>query len=133
MFFLRYTNSPEEDLNRNASFHASGISKDDSTIESMSEAFDCDEESIVLLDNGLYANGIPDGDVCYFQKLDGLCGFQLESNNLDDAINEAHKFRFNGVYNSEDMNSVIVIFKGSFIESNQEGCLFDAKKIVYKK
>lgn len=133
MFFLRYTATAKEDLERNASFHASGLSEEDTTIEKIAASFECDEEDIILLDNGLYANGVENGDMCYFQKLKGLCGFELEATNLKDAIKEAEDFHFNEVYNSDSMGDIITIFEGEYLDSNIEGCFFNAEKIVYSK
>lgn len=130
-FFLRYTTTANEDLDRNASFHASGLSKQDSTFESVASLFGCDIEDVVLLDNGMYNNGVNNGDMCYFHQLQGLCGFELEAETLEEAIQEAKEFSFNEVYNSDTMGEIITIFEGEYIDENLEGCLFDAEKIVY--
>ena len=128
-YFLRYTETANEDLNRNASFHASGLNESDASIEDVAAMFDCDEDEITMLDNGIYNNNIANEDFCYFQKLDGLCGFELESTNLEDAKKEIENHNFNSVYNSESMNGLSVIFEGLFIAENEEGCLFNAEKI----
>jgi hypothetical protein len=132
-YFLRYTETPKQDLKRNASFHASGLSKKDSTMKNIANLFGCEEDSIVLLDNGMYNNSIANGDMCYFHQLEGLCGFELEAETLEEAIEEAKEFGFNEVYNSDSMRDIITIFEGEYLDDNLEGCLFDAKKIVYNK
>lgn len=130
-YFLRYTTTANQDLERNASFHASGLSKQDSTLESVASLFGCDIEDVVLLDYGMYNNGVNNGDMCYFHQLEGLCGFELEAETLEEAIVEAKEFSFNEVYNSDSMGEIITIFEGEYIDENLEGCLFDAEKIVY--
>jgi len=131
-YFLRYTENAKADLERNESYHASGLNEKDCSIEDVASMFDCDVDEIELLDNGIYSNGIENGDMCFFQVLSGLCGFELESKNLEAAIKEAENFRYNSVYNSEDMTNWS-IFEGSYNDDCPEGCLFDATKIVYTR
>jgi len=90
MYFLRFTNTPYEDLERGTSIHAS--------------------------DDGNH------------QILDGLCGYYLESDNLEDAIDE--------VKNQEWQFSFVgkpVIFEGKVSSEDNlvpDGDLFYPYKIV---
>lgn len=128
-FYLRYTENPVEDLLRGVSYHASGMSVEDTTIEKMAASFDCDEEDIVKLDWGLYMKGKSDGNMCYFQELNGLCGFELESETLEDAIEEAKEFEHDFVYNSSNENWSI--FEGDYTGDCPEGELFSPVQISY--
>ena len=132
MFFLRYTNTANTDLERGTSYHSSGISETESTKSRIAEAFSCNEDDVVLLDNGAFNKGVENGDMCYFQALGGLCGFELTSSNLEDAIEEAGDFYYNSVYNSKTMGDMITIFEGDYLEGNEEGCLFIAKKLFFQ-
>lgn len=131
-YFLRFTETAKADLDRNSSFHASGISENDITIEDAASMFDCDEDEIILLDYGIYSNNKENGDLCYFQKLDGLCGFELEVDNLEDAIEEAEDFNFNSVYNTSNMVN-FSIFEGDYAGDCPEGAVFNAENILYTK
>ena len=131
-YFLRYTENANADLERNESLHASGLNEKDCSIEDVAAMFDCDVDEIELLANGLYSNGIENGAMCFFQVIDGLCGFELEGERLEEAIKEAENFRYNSVYNSEDMNSWC-IYEGKYNDDCPEGCLFNASKIAYKR
>lgn len=90
MYFLRFTDNPQEDLERGTSIHAS--------------------------DDGNH------------QVLDGLCGYYLESDNLEDAIEE--------VINNEWQFFFVgkpVIFEGEFSPEDNlvpDGNLFYPEKIV---
>jgi len=131
-YFLRFTQTANEDLERNASYHASGIPEEEMSIEDMASMFDCEEEDIILLDYGIYFRNIENGNMCYFQRLNGLCGFELESENLEDAIKEAENFYFNSVYNTADMID-FSIFEGVYTDDCPEGIVFDAENILYTK
>ena len=133
MFFLRYTTTANEDLERNASYHGSGMSQNEAKINEIASAFGCAETDIVLLDNGIHSKGVANNDMCYFQKLVGLCGFELDAETLEEAIEEANEFYFNNVYNSELMGDMITIFEGDYLGGNIEGCFFNAEKIVFSK
>ena len=132
-YFLRYTQNAQLDLERNSSFHASGLSEKDSTTENIASLFECEIEDVILLDNGIYNDGVSNGDMCYFHQLEGLCGFELEADTIEEAIEEANDFGFNEVYNSDSMGDIVTIFEGEYLDENLEGCLFDAEKIVYNK
>jgi hypothetical protein len=78
--------------------------------------FDCEVEEIEVVEDGYYV-----------QVLSGLCGFELEPDSLEDAIEEAKSFRYNSVYNSVDMKKW-TIYEGKYNDDCPEGCLFNAKK-----
>lgn len=130
-FFLRYTSNPQADLERGESYHASGISENQCSKIDISEMFGCCEDDIILLDNGLFNNGKENGDMCYFQKLDGLCGFELLATTIEDAIEEAKKFQFNAVYNSQSMGDIVCVFEGQQAGHCEEGVLFTPFSLVY--
>lgn len=116
MFFLRFTDTANEDLQRGTSLNHSGLDSSFS-IESVAELFGCDSDSVELLD-GLYV-----------QVLNGLCGYQLESDNLEDAIEEVkdNNYQFSNVGNA-------VIFNGKYSSDSTfvaDGDLFIPKSIAH--
>lgn len=116
MFFLRFTDTANEDLQRGTSLNNSGLDSS-SNIESVAELFGCDTDSVELL-NGLYV-----------QVLDGLCGYQLESDSLGDAIEEV-----NGNYWQFSDIGKAVIFTGKYSSDSNfvaDGDLFTPKSIAY--
>ena len=137
-YFLRYTENAIADLDRNYSLHASDfevgkidwLEEEQTEIEVVASAFNCDVENIVMLDNGIYHGEEANGKLQYFQKLDGLCGFELDSEDLDDAIEEAENFEYNYVYNSVTMQNW-AIFEGQYIDDCPEGVCFFATKLAY--
>lgn len=72
-YFLRYTDTASEDLERGTSINASDFI---GSAEEAAEMFGCDVDSIELIKGS------------YCQVLNGLCGYELESDNLKDAIDE---------------------------------------------
>ena len=96
-FFLRYTENIEADIDRGYSYHLTGLEVNHYSVDQAAEYAGCDAEDIEVV------NG------CYSQKLDGLCAFELDVDNLDDAIKAAKNFSFsNSSYSSEENNWVIV-------------------------
>ena len=87
-YFLRITDTAEQDLQRGTSIHASDLSIKNFTIEQASEIFGCNVDSI-----GEF-NG------CYCQILDGICGYMLSAETLEEAIEEVeenpNRFQFVG-------------------------------------
>jgi len=136
MFFLRYTSNPERDLAKSYSYHQiqdlnnyDGLEKyvnqvdvydGLSPIEVAAKELDLEVEDLEVIDGVV------------LQKLNGLCAFELESENIEDAIEEVKDFKFNSVYNSKDMGQSAVIFTGIYNEENEEGVLFSPEKIVWK-
>jgi len=74
--------------------------------EYAAKAFGCEEEDLILI-NGLIA-----------QKLDGLCGYELESDTLVDAIKEV----LEGDFQFSEIGQA-VIFEG--VESNETNSIPD--------
>lgn len=106
-YFLRYTNTAVKDLKRGTSIHASDFC---GSKKEAAEMFGCDKESVKLIKGS------------YCQVLDGLCGYLLEAETLEDAIEEVEitnkQFSFVGRP---------VIFKGRYSEDSNlvpDGDLF---------
>lgn len=87
-YFLRFTETAQNDLERGTSIHASDLSINDFTPEQAAESFGCDVDSV-----GEF-NG------CYCQILDGICGYTLNAETLEEAIEEvegnSYQFEFVG-------------------------------------
>lgn len=100
-YFIRYTETPKKDLQRGVSFHHN------------SEAGEYNEE---------FGYNV--------EKLNGLCAFTLESDNLEDAISEAAEFWFGGDYKSCGSLSYVIL---SGIENGtcEEGVTIIAKEILH--
>lgn len=112
-YFLRYTEQPTKDLKRGTSVHPSDIIDKKTAIE-------------VLGDDITKVNGF------WCQVIDGLCGFELEADNLEDAIEEVEDHRC-GSYDFRTMGKMAVIFEGEITsEDVPEGCAFNPKSIAYK-
>ena len=75
-YFLRYTNIANEDLERGTSINASDFQ---GSIEDAAEMFGCDVDMIKMI-NGSYC-----------QVLNGLCGYELSAESLEDAIEEVNE------------------------------------------
>jgi len=129
MLFLRSTNDSEKDLQGGYSYHQSDYKKGtidwleegQTEIEFIANAFGCDDEDIEVAEDGYYV-----------QVLQGLCGYALESDNLEDAIEEIDDLILE---NMESINSDnIYIFEGKEIASDYviEGTLFIANKVLAK-
>ena len=76
-FFLRYTNTANEDLERGTSINASGLGVNDCSKEDVALMFNCDETMIDVVDG------------CFVQVLNGLCGYELDAETIEEAIEEA--------------------------------------------
>ena len=81
-YFLRFTNTPEADLERGTSLHLSDFRKGEIKKSKLAEMFGCEKSDIVVYE----------GLLC--QSLDGLCGYELEADNLGDAIDEVNEGKF---------------------------------------
>ena len=108
-FFLRYTNTANDDLERGTSVNASDLNVNEISKEDAASMFGCDEEMIEEV------NG------CWFQILNGICGYELEAETIEEAIEEAateKQFAFVGRP---------VIFKGKYASDSEyvaDGDLF---------
>lgn len=95
MYYLRFTNTATEDLERGTSVNASDLNVNEISKEDAASMFGCEEDSIEEV------NG------CWFQILDGICGYELESETLEDAIEEVNERNFQFSFVGRP-----VIFKG---------------------
>lgn len=112
-YFLRYTETAQKDLKRGTSVHPSDFT-------SKKEATEAIGGNLVKV-NGFWC-----------QVIDGLCGFELDSDNLEDAIEEVKDHRC-GSYDFRSMGKMAVIFEGEITnEDVPEGCAFNPKSIAYK-
>lgn len=93
MYFLRFTENPEADLERGQSYHY-----DD--------------------DGNKYEVG-------------GLCGFELEAETLEEAIEEVKEFSWNYVYNFKSMGDIACIFTGEDVDTVPDGDVFEAEELVW--
>jgi hypothetical protein len=118
--FIRFTNEVEKDFERKNSFHLTPYDKDDFDVETMLQNLDIDEDELVVLDNGRYATII-----------NGLCGFFLESDNLNDAQEEI-KDNWNTYNGYNDMP--YVIFEGETTDGDcPDGDTFFPLNILYRQ
>lgn len=92
--YLRFSNDIEKDINRGYSMHYSGMGRD-FTPQQVADAFGVDVSDIEYNEEARE----------YVQALPGLCAFELEADNLEDAIEEAKSFYYNDVYNAESMRN----------------------------
>ena len=129
--FLRSTNNTEKDLEGGCSYHQSDykagtiekhwLEDGQTEIEFVANAFGCDVDEIEVAEDGYYV-----------QALEGLCGYALQSDNLEDAIEEIDDMIL------ENMESInpdnIYIFEGKELASDYviEGTLFRANKVLGK-
>lgn len=96
-YFLRFTETANEDLERGTSIHASDLSINDYTIEQASEIFGCDVDMVGEFND------------CHCQILAGICGYTLNAETLEEAIEEIEEndYQFSFVGQA-------VIFKGRY-------------------
>ena len=116
--YLRFTDTAVEDLERGTSLNYSGLNSKSTEKKDVADLFGCDCDCVEDID-GQWA-----------QVLNGLCGFQLESDNLEDAIEEVE----NGNYQFEDCGKA-VIFSGKYASNSEfvaDGDLFTPISIEYE-
>lgn len=115
MFYLRFTNTANEDLDRSTSINA-GPAIEDMSKEDAASIFGCDDSDVEEIDG------------CWCQILNGLCGYELESESLEEAIEE--------VKESDKQFSFVgrpVIFKGAYSNDSDfvaDGDLFIPEEII---
>jgi hypothetical protein len=129
MLFLRSTNNSEKDLEGGYSYHQSDykvgtidwLEDGQTEKEFVANAFGCEEDDIEVAEDGYYV-----------QVLEGLCGYALESDNLEDAIEEIDDMIFDKMESINPDN--IYIFEGKEIASDSviEGTLFRPTKVLAK-
>lgn len=113
-YFLRFTETPETDLKRSQSVHAT----DAGSIAEAVEWYGGDSEDYVIIDGCL---------VC--QRIDGLCGFELDSDELEDAISEAKAGEW-GIYETEKL--AWAIFEGDHTGADlPDGDTFTPETIAF--
>ncbi len=71
------------------------------------------------------------------EELSGLCGFELEAETIEEAIEEVESnysslHHGGGVYNTAAFGKDWAIFSGKYLDSVPDGHVFLASKIVYK-
>ena len=114
-YFLRFTETAEADMERNQSVHAT----DSASIAEAVEWHGGDTDDYVIIESGL---------VC--QKIEGLCGFELDAENLEDAMAEIENGDW-GIYDADNMSWAI--FDGEDADSDlPDGDTFVAISIIYK-
>jgi len=114
-YFLRFTNTANDDLKRGTSLHFSDLEASEVSKSRAAEMFNC-ETSEVKKVNGLWC-----------QVLDGLCGYLLEASTLEEAIEEVRE----GGYQFEFVGRP-VIFSGKYSQDSDfipDGDLFIPFKI----
>lgn len=117
--YLRYSNDIKADIERGASYHYTGLDKDLSA-EEVAEACNIDIDEIEYNEEARQ----------WVQVLPGLCAFELESDNLEDAIEEASDFRANDVYNSASMQNWHIV-EGRYVGDCPEGDCIEIINILY--
>ena len=130
-FFLRFTDNPAGDQERGCSYHYSDFTPGslidgfevftfEDERQYIANMFQCDADDITVLEG------------CYVQQLPGLCAFELEAENIEDAIEEAKGFGRIGSYNLATMRDIACIFEGTRIDTCPEGCVFTDAKFICK-
>lgn len=115
MYYLRFTNTATEDLERGTSIHCSDLDVNEITKSDAASMFGCEEDSIGIFNN------------TWAHILDGLCGYSLDAENLEDAIEEVNERTF-----QFDFVGRPVIFKGRISQEDNlipDGDLFIAHSI----
>jgi len=127
---LRYTENAVQDLKHGYSYHQIQPLSIYEALVDLHDGLSALEVASKLLDIDVDELEVKNGII--LQALSGLCGFELDSENIEDAIEEAMAFRYNHVYNTKEM-PFFAIYEGSVIEGNEEGVLFRAKSILYSQ
>jgi len=114
-YFLRYTDTASEDLDRGTSVNASDLDVNEITKENAASMFGCEESEI------------KDVDGSWYQILDGICGYELEASTIEEAIEEVEEGSF-----QFDFVGKAIIFEGKESDSSlvADGDLFTPLSIV---
>ena len=96
-YFLRFTETAQNDLERGTSIHSSDLSIKDYTKEQAAEIFGCDVDMVGEFNNN------------HCHVLDGICGYMLQAETLEEAIEEVEE----NSYQFENIGKA-VIFKGRY-------------------
>ena len=114
-YFVRFTDTAKADLERGTSVNASDLDVNEISRGDAAHMFNCDEDSIQEIEG------------CWYQILDGICGYELEADNLEDAIEEVEDRNFQFSFVGRP-----VIFKGKYATDGQyvaDGDLFIPESI----
>jgi hypothetical protein len=112
-YFVRLSLHPELDLGRKTSVHLS----DYSTIKEAQEYYP-DLEFIELQDGSIA------------EVLEGLAGYKLDADNLEDAIEEANTMLNKDANSTVFYDRIPVIYKGKLIDEIPDGFIFTPNSIV---
>jgi hypothetical protein len=118
MYFCRVTKISKLDLERKTSVHYTGLDADDYSLNEASEILDIDIDDLIEVE----------GNIC--EVLDGLCGYEMESETENEAIEELQEF-IESEYIPFDNSYEWHIFEGELSgESLPDGVLFIPSKII---
>lgn len=119
--YLRYSDNIQKDILKGVSYHYTDFNKSSyETAEEVAEVLNIPADEVVYNEDAGR----------WVQELPGLCAFELDSNNLYDAIEEAKEFRFNSVYNSEDMQNWHIL-DAHYVDDCPEGDVVEVEKVLY--
>lgn len=119
--YLRYTKNLEKDIDKGCSYHYTGMSKREiETASEVAEALNIDENEIEYNEEAAQ----------WVMPLPGLCAFEMDSDNLEDAIEEAKVFDRGGIYNSESMPFWHIV-EGVWIDDCPEGEVIIVTKVLH--
>lgn len=120
-FYLRYSQDIEKDIKNGVSYHYTDCMLGDS-VEDIEAATGLSIDQLEYNEDARV----------WAYPLAGLCAFELDADNLEDAIEEAKNFYMNSVYNSKDM-PFFHILTGDYAPENSavEGCCIKYAEVVY--
>jgi hypothetical protein len=110
-YFIRWTETPEADLARGTSLHMTGLDEK----YMAAELLGCEEDELKLVDNQ------------WCQVLPGLCGYECESDEVEEAIQELGNAIKNGI---DYFEKTFTLFEGEWMGGCPEGCIFRAARII---
>lgn len=126
MFFVRFTTNANKDLERGQSFHATDFAKGEIKKSRLAEMMGCEKDDIKIIDKR------------FVQMLDGLCGFELEAETLEEAIEEVEDSLniHNSPFHQYSSIGGFAIFKGKLSSSDfqvPDGDLFIPFSVEFSK
>ena len=125
-YFLRFTAAADLDLARGTSYHETPWDEDERTIEEVADACDCSVDAIEVFD--FRGRGVN----TYMQALGGLCGFELEAETLEAAIEEVvASWSGTSAVGFSIAHTPWAIFQGSVEDQAPDGVVFYPSKLVY--
>lgn len=102
-YFLRYTETPNADMERGVSYHLSSVEREG-----------CEWNEYFKR---------------YAEELPGLCAFPLEAETLEEAIEEAESREFDSIFNRNEDSWCII--EGKYIGDCPEGDVIRAHKLLH--